>query len=108
MDTNEEKRMVRAAMRRQRIVRQRAMMAGTMMGMITGAAAAFLLAPRSGPETQQALAEQGQAIRKEAERRVDQARSDVEQGVTKARSSLADWLEQGSSLLAQGAEQVRS
>lgn len=107
MNTDQEARVARAALRRQRIASRRAWMAGTMMGMLTGAAAAFLLAPRSGPETQRALAEQGEAMRRRAEQRVDQARSDVQQSVAQARGSLADWLEQGSTLLAQGAVQVR-
>lgn len=81
---------------------------GLLTGALAGAAAALLMAPRSGEEMQGELRQRGQALRDEAERRIVDGRNRAGNTVRQARMSVADWLESGASLLDDQADNLRS
>lgn len=59
-------------------------------GLLLGAGAALLLAPRSGAETQDEIRQQAQRIRRAAEDRVTGARDSVTGAVTRTRNRVYD------------------
>lgn len=83
------------------------MILGALFGALAGAAAALLMAPRSGEETQEELRRRGLELRSATEERLNEGRVTAKQGVRKARTTVADWLDQGSSLLGEQAEHLR-
>lgn len=84
-----------------------ALFLGALIGALAGAAAALLMAPRSGEETQEEIRRRSKELRSAAERRLDEGRDTAKQGVRQARTTVADWLEQGSSLLGEQADHLR-
>lgn len=80
---------------------------GMLTGALAGAAAALLMTPRSGEEMKRELRERGQALRNEAERRVQHGRGRARDTIRQSRLTVADWLEQGSSLLGDQANSLR-
>lgn len=81
---------------------------GMLTGALAGAAAALLMAPRSGEEMKGELRERGQALRDQAERRISDGRNRAGDTIRQARMTVADWLDQGSSLLEDQASSLRS
>jgi len=79
---------------------------GGLLGGAAGFAAAMLMAPRSGEETQAELREQALALRKKADSAVAEGRRSIEQQLGRGRSTVADWLEQGSALLEERAKEL--
>lgn len=59
-------------------------------GALVGAAAALLLAPRAGSETQREIRERVYRLRSDAEHRVDDARGAVRSAVERARDRVVD------------------
>lgn len=84
-----------------------AMMLGALLGALAGAAAALLMAPRSGQETQDELRRRSEELRSAAERRLNDGRDTAKTGVKQARTTVAEWLEQGSALLGEQADHLR-
>ena len=80
---------------------------GALFGALAGAAAALLMAPRSGEETQEEIRRRGEELRSVAEERLNEGRDTAKHGVRKARTTVADWLDQGSSLLGEQADHLR-
>ena len=62
-------------------------------GAVVGAAAALLLAPKSGRETQQDLRDGARRFREEAGERLTEVRGSVEEGYHKARVGVGDRVE---------------
>lgn len=83
------------------------MILGALFGALAGAAAALLMAPRSGEETQEEIRRRSEELRSVAEERLNEGRDTAKHGVRKARTTVADWLEQGSSLLGDQADHLR-
>lgn len=81
---------------------------GMLTGALAGAAAALLMAPRSGEEMKGELRERGQALRDDAERRISEGRNRAGATIRQARMTVAGWLDQGSSLLGDQASNLRS
>jgi gas vesicle protein len=66
---------------------------GLLVGAAAGAAAAILIAPRSGEETQAELRRRSQELKEQTEQRADKLRLRAGEGVRDARLAVADWLE---------------
>jgi gas vesicle protein len=62
-------------------------------GLLLGAGAALLLAPRSGEETQEEIRQRARRIRTAAEDRVGSVRGSVSETINRTRSQLQDRLE---------------
>lgn len=63
-------------------------------GAIAGAAAALLLAPKSGEETQQELKEGARRLRSQAEEKFTELRHNVEEGYERVREDLTERVDQ--------------
>ena len=81
--------------------------AGFLVGGLVGAAAALLLAPQSGEETQAEIRERATAFKNEANNRLETGRSTIKKSIDEQRLAIADWLEQGADMLDQGAKEVQ-
>lgn len=79
-----------------------------LLGALVGAAAALLLAPRSGSETQRQLREFATRLRDEAEEQVDGARSTVTGLVDRTRGALEDRISSVRGELETRADQART
>jgi gas vesicle protein len=84
------------------------MFLGALMGMMAGAAAGLLMAPQSGEATKDDILERGQALRSNAEARLNEGRSQAEHKLAQARNTMAEWLQQGSQILDHQAEDIRA
>jgi gas vesicle protein len=85
-----------------------AMFLGALMGMMAGAAAGLLMAPQSGEATKDDILERGQALRSNAEARLNEGRSQAEHKLAQARNTMAEWLQQGSQILDHQADDIRA
>jgi len=85
-----------------------AMFLGALMGMMAGAAAGLLMAPQSGEATKDDILERSQALRSNAEARLNEGRSQAEHKLAQARNTMAEWLQQGSQILDHQAEDIRA
>ncbi|MFQ5678416.1 MAG: YtxH domain-containing protein [Gemmatimonadota bacterium] len=63
-------------------------------GALVGAAAALLLAPKSGAETQEELKEGARRLRSQAEGKLADLRQNVEEGYDKLRTDVTERMEQ--------------
>jgi gas vesicle protein len=69
-------------------------LAGLVAGAIVGGAAAALLAPRSGPETREQIAERGLELKSRAEDVVDRAQRVASETVAKVQTAAQEMLGQ--------------
>jgi len=81
---------------------------GTLIGSLIGATAGLLMAPQSGEETQQLLAEKGTELQQEAEKRIDESRHFTIEKLAEARTGIADWLSSGSEFLTEKSQQIKA
>lgn len=80
---------------------------GVLFGGLLGGAAALLMAPQSGEETQKMVLNKGDELRREAEKRFDDGRSLTRGKLAEARNSVAAWLSAGSDLLEQKSQEIK-
>ena len=77
-------------------------------GLLLGAGAALLFAPKSGRETRRELTESATRIRDRAETRVRQVQRQVEEGVQDVRRQVEEGIDSARRAVEQGREAARS
>jgi gas vesicle protein len=76
-------------------------------GLLLGAGAALLLAPRSGPQTQEEIRERARRVRDLAEQRANRARDSVTGAVSRTRNQIVDRFDSVRDAIEVRAEQAR-
>lgn len=80
---------------------------GTLIGSLIGGLTGLLMAPRSGEETQELIAERRDDLRHEAEKRIDESRQLTLEKYAEARNAVADWLAAGSEILTEKSQEIK-
>jgi gas vesicle protein len=90
------------------VIERRSGAAGPFLwGLLLGAGAALLLAPRSGPQTQEEIRTRARRVRDLAEERANRARDSVTGAVSRTRNQIVDRLDSVRDALEVRAEQAR-
>ncbi len=79
---------------------------GTLIGSLIGGLTGLLMAPRSGEETQEMIAEKTEDLRLEAEKRIDESRQLTLEKYAEARNTVAEWLATGSEILTEKSQEI--
>jgi gas vesicle protein len=75
---------------------------GFILGIVTGAAVALLMAPQSGEETRDMLQEKGQTLKEKAADTVQEARYQAKDVASKARERISSLQDRGQDIMDQG------